>query len=151
MRKLMVGLVMVVGLLAVTPLAMPAMAQISISAPGSLDPVGLITSGAVIPFLGQGLQNGGMSFLELLAPVDFTEVHMFLFDSACVRGGPSINVPLTANDVALLRIDNIGGPAPTSGLITAAAPRCLRVYAPAVGSAFGEADRCAHPVGQFER
>jgi hypothetical protein len=38
-----------------------------------------------------------------------------------VRGGPSINVPLTANDVALLRIDNIGAPAPTSGLITAAA------------------------------
>ena len=48
-----------------------------------------------------------------------SEVHMFLFDSACVRGGPSINVPLTANDVALLRIDNIGAPAPTSGLITA--------------------------------
>ena len=66
MRKLMVGLVMVVGLLAVTPLAMPAMAQGSLAAPGSLDPVGLITSGAVIPFLGQGLGIGGMSFLELL-------------------------------------------------------------------------------------
>ena len=66
MRKLMVGLVMVVGLLAVTPLAMPAMAQGSFAAPGSLDPVGLITSGAVIPFLGQGLAGGGMSFLELL-------------------------------------------------------------------------------------
>ena len=63
-----------------------------------------------------------MSFLELLAPVDFTEVHMFLFDSACVRGGPSINVPLTANDVALLRVDNFGGPSPTSGLITAGRP-----------------------------
>jgi hypothetical protein len=62
-----------------------------------------------------------MSFLELLAPVTSSEVHMFLFDSACVRGGPSINVPLTANDVALLRIDNIGAPAPTSGLVTAAA------------------------------
>ena len=71
MRKLMVGLVMVVGLLAVTPLAMPAMAQLA--APGSLDPVGLITSGAVIPFLGQGLAGGGMSFLELLAPVTSTE------------------------------------------------------------------------------
>jgi len=56
MRKLMVGLMMVVGLLAVTP---PAMAQV----PGSLDPVGLITSGAVLPFLGQGLNVGGMSFL----------------------------------------------------------------------------------------
>ena len=52
MRKLMVGLMMVVGLLAVTP---PAMAQGSLVAPGSLDPVGLITSGAVLPFLGQGL------------------------------------------------------------------------------------------------
>jgi hypothetical protein len=62
-----------------------------------------------------------MSFLELLAPVTSSEVHMFLFDSACVRGGPSLNVPLTPNDVALLRIDNIGGSAPTSGLITAAA------------------------------
>jgi len=121
MRKLMVGLVMVVGLLGLTPLARPAMAQFSFAAPGSLDPVGLITSGAVIPFLGQGLAGGGMSFLELLAPVTSSEVHMFLFDSACVRGGPSINVPLTPNDVALLRIDNIGAPAPTSGLITAAA------------------------------
>jgi len=113
MRKLMVGLMMVVGLLAVTP---PAMAQV----PGSLDPVGLITSGAVLPFLGQGLNVGGMSFLELYAPVVSTNVHMFLFDSSCVRQGPSINVPLTANDIALIRIDNIGAPAPTSGLVTAA-------------------------------
>jgi len=117
MRKLMVGLVMVVGLLAVT---LPAMAASSISAPGSQDPVGLITSGAVIPFLGEGLATGGMSFLELLAPVGSAEVHMFLFDANCVRGGPSLSVPLTPNDVALLRIDNIGAPAPTSGLITAA-------------------------------
>ena len=120
MRKLMVGLMIVVGLLAVTPLAMPAMAQTgSFSLPGSQDPVGLITSGAVIPFLGEGLLGGGMSFLELTAPVGFVEVHMFLFDASCVRGGPSINVPLTPNDAALLRIDNIGAPAPTSGLITA--------------------------------
>jgi hypothetical protein len=119
MRKLMVGLVIVVGLLAVTSLATPAMAGSTVL-PGSQDPVGLITSGAVIPFLGEGLAGGGMSFLELLAPVQEAEVHMFLFDSSCVRGGPSINVPLTPNDVALLRVDNIGGGAPTSGLITAA-------------------------------
>jgi len=117
MRKLMVGLTMVVGLLAVTP---PAMAQGSIAAPGSLDPVGLITSGAVLPFLGQGSTGTALSFLELYAPVNATNVHMFLFDSTCVRGGPSINVPLTANDVALIRIDNIGSGAPTSGLVTAA-------------------------------
>ena len=115
MRKLMVGLMMV-GLLAATS---PAMAQ-SLVVPGSSDPVGLITSGAVLPFLGEGLAGGGMSFLELYAPVGSVNVHMFLFDSACVRGGPSINVPLTANDVALFRIDNIGAPAPTSGLVTAA-------------------------------
>ena len=91
--------------------------------------MGLITSGAVLPFLGEGLATGGMSFLELYAPVDATTVHMFLFDANCVRGGPSINVELTANDVALLRIDNIGAPAPTSGLVTAAADRRWRVFA----------------------
>jgi len=118
MRKLMVGmlvgLMMVAGLLAVTPLAMA-------QAPGSQDPLGLITSGAVLPFLGEGLAGGGLSFLELYAPVGATSVHMFLFDVNCVRGGPSINVDLTANDVALFRIDNVGAPAPTSGLVTAAA------------------------------
>jgi hypothetical protein len=117
MRKLMVGLVMVVGLLAVSP---PAMAQGSLfAAPGALDPVGLITSGAVIPFLGEGLAGGGgMSFLELYAPVGFTNVHMFLFDAACVRQGPSLNVELTPNDIAILRIDNITN-GPTTGLVTA--------------------------------
>lgn len=114
MRKLMVGLMIVVGLLAVTPLAMA-------QAPGSQDPLGLITSGAVLPFLGEGLAGGGLSFLELYTPVGATSVHMFLFDVNCVRGGPSINVDLTANDVALFRIDNVGAPAPTSGLVTAAA------------------------------
>jgi hypothetical protein len=114
MRKLMVGL-MVVGLLSVTA---PAMAQI----PGSQDPLSLITSGAVLPFLGEGLEGGGgLSILELAAPVGATTVHMFLFDANCVRGGPSVNVELTPNDSALVRIDNIGGGAPTSGLVTAAA------------------------------
>lgn len=116
MRKLMVGLMMVVGLLAVTS---PAMAQ---GAPGSQDPLGIIVSGAVLPFLGEGLvAGGGVSFLELYAPVADTPFHMFLFDANCVRGGPSINVELTTNDVALFRIDNVGAPAPTSGLVTAAA------------------------------
>jgi len=114
MRKLMVGLLMLVSLLAVTPLA------VAQHAPGSLDPVGLIASGAVIPFLGEGLATGGMSFLELYTPVGGATVHMFLFDASCVRGGPSINVELSANDVALVRVDNIGSGAPTSGLITAA-------------------------------
>jgi hypothetical protein len=110
----MVGL-MVVGLLAVSA---PAMAQV----PGSLDPLSVITSGAVLPFLGEGLANsGGLSILELAAPVGGTTVHMFLFDANCVRGGPSVNVELSENDIALVRIDDIGGGAPTSGLVTAAA------------------------------
>jgi hypothetical protein len=44
---------------------------------------------------------------------------MFLFDANCVRQGPSVNVALSENDVALVRIDNIAG-GPTTGLVTAA-------------------------------
>lgn len=114
MRKLLVGLV-VAASLAVVP---AAMAQV----PGSQDPLSLITSGAVLPFIGQGLaEGGGMSFLELYAPVSDVSVHMFLFDANCVRQGPSLNEDLTANDVALRRVDNIGG-GPTSGLVTAGGP-----------------------------
>jgi len=150
MRKLMVGLVMVVGLLAATP---PAKAA-SIAAPGSLDPVGLITSGAVIPFLGEGLAVGGMSFLELLAPVDFTTVHMFLFDANCVRQGPSIAVDLTPNDVALLRVDNITG-GPTTGLITAAQTDAggfkLLPWRPENGEAVAARTLWANSNGNFVR
>jgi hypothetical protein len=151
MRKLMVGLVMVVGLLAAAP--PPAMAA-SIAAPGSLDPVGLITSGAVIPFLGEGLAAGGMSFLELLAPVDFTTVHMFLFDANCVRQGPSIAVDLTPNDIALIRVDNIST-APTSGLITAAKTDdggfTLFPWIPADGEAVAARTLWANSNGNFVR
>jgi len=145
---------MVVGLLAVTPLAMPAMAQVSIAAPGSLDPVGLITSGAVIPFLGEGLTTGGMSFLELLAPVGFTNVHMFLFDANCVRQGPSVAVELTPNDTALLRVDNITG-GPTSGLITAgetdAAGFTLFPWLPGEGQVVAARTLWANSNGNFVR
>lgn len=155
MRKFMVGLMMVVGLLVATS---PAMAQFdAIHSPGSQDPVGLITSGAVIPFLGEGLAAGGLSFLELLAPVSSASVHMFLFDSSCVRGGPSINVELTSNDAALVRVDNIGGGAPTSGLITAARPDAsgfaLLPWAGAFGSGEFVAARTlwANATGNFVR
>jgi hypothetical protein len=117
----MVGL-MIAGLLAVglVAVATPALAQGSFIPPGQADPVGLITSGAVLPFLGEGLAAGGsMSFLELYAPAGSVNVHMFLFDSACVRQGPSLDVELTPNDIALVRIDNIAG-GPTRGLVTAA-------------------------------
>jgi len=150
MRKLMVGLMMVVGLLAVTP---PAMAQ-SLVVPGSGDPVGLITSGAVLPFLGQGNAPGGtgLSFLELLAPVDFTTVHMFLFDANCVRNGPSINVELTPNDVAIFRIDQVG---PPTGLVTAAradnAGFTLLPWRPDFGEAIAARTLWANSNGNFVR
>ena len=110
MRKLRVSL-MLVGLLAV---AAPGMAQ----TPGSLDPLGLITSGAVLPYLGQGTPDGAMSFLEVYAPVRDTSVHMFFFDVNCVRTGESANIDLTANDVEIFRLDNTGPLQPTSGLVT---------------------------------
>jgi len=110
MRKLWVGL-MVVGLLAV---AAPGMAQ----TPGSLDPLGLITSGAVLPYLGAGTPDGAMSFLEIYAPVGPTAAHMFFFDVACVRTGESAQVDLTTNDVEIFRLDNTGPTQPTSGLVT---------------------------------
>jgi len=124
MRKPMVGLMMagllVAGLVAVATPVTPALAQGSFIPPGQADPVGLITSGAVLPFLGEGLAAGGsMSFLELYAPASSANVHMFLFDSACVRQGPSLDVELTPNDIALFRIDNIAG-GPSRGLVTAA-------------------------------
>lgn len=110
MRKLWVGLMMV-GLLAV---AAPGMAQ----TPGSLDPLGLITSGAVLPYLGAGTPDGAMSFLEIYAPVGPTSAHMFFFDVACVRTGESAQVDLTTNDVEIFRLDNTGATQPTSGLVT---------------------------------
>jgi hypothetical protein len=110
MRKLRVGL-MLVGLLAVTT---PGMAQV----PGSMDPLGLITSGAVLPYLGQGALDGAMSFLEVYAPVSGTSVHMFFFDVNCVRTGESAGVELTTNDVEIFRLDNTGPLQPTTGLVT---------------------------------
>lgn len=107
MRKLMVGL-MVVSLLAV---AAPAMAQV----PGSLDPLGLATSGVVLPYVGS---PAGESWLEVYAPVSGTSFHMFFFDAACNRVGDSVHLELTTNDIQLLRVDNLGN-TPTSGLITA--------------------------------
>lgn len=106
MRRLVGGLI--AGFLAV---ASPAAAQV----PGSQDPLSLITSGMVLPYVGGGL---GQSWLELESPVRGGEVHMFFYDAACNRSGDSVNVALTANDVEFLRVDNIN-PANT-GLIAAA-------------------------------
>jgi len=117
MRKLTVGL-LAVGLLMV---AAPAMAQ-------TADPLGLIASGAVIPFVGDG---GSASWLEVYSPVDDNSgedtggvggVHMFFHDNTCKRQGDSIGLPVTANGVAVIRVDNLVTPLANSrGLITLAA------------------------------
>jgi hypothetical protein len=111
MRKLTVGLI-AVALLAT---AAPARAQWA-------DPLGLIASGLIIPYVGNGnISPGSFSFLEVYAPVrDESGFHMFFFDTTCARRGDSVGLPLTANDVALLRVDNLGGANPVEGLIAAA-------------------------------
>lgn len=137
MRKLIVGLI-VVGLLAVG--AAPSMAQ-------TADPLGLIASGAVIPYVGNagiqvinslsssggflGAQNvGSLAILEVTSPVGSNAppeesafgakpFHMFFFDQTCVRQGPSVGLPLTTNDYELVNLNNIGN-IPGAGLIAAA-------------------------------
>jgi len=117
MRKLIVGLV-VVGLLAV---GAPAMAQ-------RADPLGLISSGAVLPYFGSGegaIAPGSLSFLEVASPrSDNDGAHMFFFDASCHRQGQSVGLPLTTNDVEVLRVDDIGSGSPfavpAQGLITLA-------------------------------
>src|SRR5262249_14564579 len=115
MRKLILGL-LGVGLLAV---ATPAMAQ-------TADPLGVITSGAVGPFVGDGkIAPGSMSFLELASPVGDNSgansggiggTHMFFFDTSCVKGPASVGIPLTTNDFIIRRVDNIDSNA-VEGLI----------------------------------
>jgi hypothetical protein len=109
MRKLIV-LFLVVSLLAV---AAPAMAQL-----GSQDPLGLVTSGAVLPYVGFA---GSASFLEVYAPVTGTTLHMFFFDHLCVRQGDSAGIDVTENDIEFLRVDNLGN-TPQNGLLTIGTP-----------------------------
>jgi len=109
MRTVTVGLL----LLCLLGVVAPAIAQ-------TADPLGLISFGALVPYVGSGAPKGEMSFLLASSPVGDSDLHMFLFDTTCTRGGPSLGVPMTTNDVAMIRIDNIGG-APTSGLVAIAA------------------------------
>jgi hypothetical protein len=116
MRKLIVGLIAV----AVLATAAPAMAQFT-------DPLGLINSGAVIPFVGSNGTISGShvaaSFLEVASPVgDNSNFHMFFFDSNCTRTGDSVGLPVTANGMAVLRVDNVQvtDKNPPEGLIAAA-------------------------------
>jgi hypothetical protein len=117
MRKLIVGL-MAVGLLA---MAGPAMAADN----GLGDPLGLIASGAVLPYVGSpasgGIFPGSQSFLEVTSPVGPNgNFHMFFFDVSCVKQPRSIGLPLTTNDLEILRIDNADPANASDGLITAA-------------------------------
>ncbi len=111
MRTVTIGLV----LLCLVGVVAPATAQ-------TADPLGLISFGALIPYVGAGAPTGAMSLLLVSSPVGSGDLHMFLFDSTCTRGGPAVSLPLTTNDVALLRLDNIGDSVPTSGLVAIAAP-----------------------------
>jgi hypothetical protein len=108
MRKLLVGLI-VVGLLSV---AAPAIAQpVANHFP---DPLGLITSGAVLPYFG----SGSLSFLEVYSPIGGTpDLHAFFFNESCVKGPDSLPMSLTENDVAIIRVDNVGLN-PSTGLLT---------------------------------
>jgi hypothetical protein len=114
------GLVAVAAVLVLTA---PAMAQRS---RGTGDPLGLIASGAVIPYIGDGLINpGGMSFIELASPVGDNSgassggvggLHAFFYSTSCVKGPASLGIPLTTNDFIIKRIDNIDKN-PSEGLI----------------------------------
>jgi hypothetical protein len=111
LRTVTIGLM---WLCLVATVVAPAIAQ-------TADPLGLIGAGALIPYLGSGTPTGAMSLLLLSSPVGSSDVLMFFFDSTCTRGGPAVSTPLTANDVALIRIDDIGV-IPTTGLVAIAAP-----------------------------
>jgi hypothetical protein len=112
---------MVLGLL--VALAGPATAQIA-------DPLGLITSGAVLPFLGSvgdtatfgaALVPGSQAWLETYSPTSNNPgVHMFYYSASCARGPESVGLPMTVNDVELFRLDFVGSKNPADGLVTMA-------------------------------
>jgi hypothetical protein len=137
MRRLLAALV-AIGLVAT---AAPARAQMG-------DPLGLITYGAVIPYVGasgiavvnsatgalttafQG--TGSLAILEVSSPVGSNAppeesgfgsfpLHMLFFDQTCLRQGPSVgNPPSPTNAGHLLNLNLIDG-IPQAGLIAAAA------------------------------
>jgi hypothetical protein len=98
------------ALVALLALAGPVMAQ----APGTADPLGPITVGAVVPFFGAA---GNQAFLEISSPLgDNTatppsrRIHIRFYTADCAATN-SIDVPLSTNDVEI--IDLTGG---TGGL-----------------------------------
>jgi hypothetical protein len=90
------------------------------------DPLGLITSGAVLPYFGSGagaIEPGSISFLEVYTPtLAPTDIHLFFFDATCTRQGESSPIPNSPNDVEIfpLILPFISASAPVDGLITLA-------------------------------
>jgi hypothetical protein len=117
MRKLMVGLIGV----ALAAVAAPAHAQ----GPGLSDPLGLIASGAVLPFFGADT-GASQSWLEVSNPgvvgeaITLNDLHMFFFDKTCTKGPVSKGQRLTPNDIAILRVDNSDPANPQTGLMALA-------------------------------
>jgi hypothetical protein len=137
MRKLIPGLI-AIGLLAAAGSAKAQMA----------DPLGLITFGAVIPYVGASgiavvnsatgaltatFQSiGSIAILEVSSPIGSNAppeeggfgsfpLHMFFFDQACLRQGPSVGNPPTPTNAGNLLNLNLIGNIPQAGLIAAAA------------------------------
>src|SRR5262249_40163960 len=95
MKALTIGVLVVLCLLGAVA---PAMA--------GADPLGLISLGALLPWIG----NGDMLFLEVSAPVGpVLNLRGIFFDYFGNRFG-TIDIPLTDNDVALVRIDDLTFP-----------------------------------------
>jgi hypothetical protein len=85
-------------------------------APGTADPLGLLTSGGIIPFF--ALASGGnLGFLEIASPVGPNDsstgrpLHLIFFNEVCNRG-ESIPLELTTNDIEVIdlgAVQNING------------------------------------------
>jgi hypothetical protein len=102
-------------MLALLGTAGPAAAQF-----GFGDPLGLIASGGLQPFVSSG---GSVSVVEFASPVDCLggtgctsfEFHLIFFNDACTRG-VSVALPLTTNDVDVVTTLGLGSGS-ISGLI----------------------------------
>jgi hypothetical protein len=95
------------------------------------DPLGLITSGAVLPFVGGGTNfPGSMSFLEVASPNSDNSLHAFFFDANCNRGTISIPIDLTTNGLTVMRIDDKDPKVPDGLLTIAQAPSGIAPFTP---------------------
>ena len=102
-----------------TALCVTALGLLAVSTPGgaqTADSLGLISVGAILPYVGSSQPNGEMSILEVSAPVGpVVDLHAVLFDSSGARVGPSLGLPLAGKDVVEVRLDNPAFGFPTTG------------------------------------